>query len=233
MDKEKARILIAKINALYKTIDANTPGISPLERDLMLSYLRQFYETIALSKPQQNPAEREEKRVDSNVKITPLQKKVEPVRAEEAISSKLIGPEKQNPTGNPSAENHFIEPSVAPFPQADIPAPQGINAPYEKDLISLFDWQEPGNLAERLANTPLSVLDLTTFSMNEKLLYENDLFKKNRVEMEEAIKMLNNFTNFETAKSFLLPLGMQHEWYREERKEAAKSFINIVRRRFL
>ena len=69
--------------------------------------------------------------------------------------------------------------------------------------------------------------------MNERLLYTNDLFGKNSAEMEEAVKMLNNFTHFDQAKVFLLSIGRQHDWHKEERKDAAKSFINTVRRRFL
>ena len=69
--------------------------------------------------------------------------------------------------------------------------------------------------------------------MNERLLYENDLFRKNKSDMEEAIKMLNNFSHFDQAKTFLLQLGTQYDWHKEERKDAAKSFINTVRRRFL
>jgi hypothetical protein len=97
----------------------------------------------------------------------------------------------------------------------------------------LFIWQEPSNLAERLASQPLSSLSPSTFSMNEKLLYANDLFGKNNAEMEEAIKMLNNLPHFDQAKSFLIQLGEQYDWNKEEHKEAAKSFINTVRRRFL
>jgi hypothetical protein len=51
--------------------------------------------------------------------------------------------------------------------------------------------------------------------------------------MEEAIKMLNNFSRFEQAKTFILQLGEQYDWQKEEREEAAKAFINTVRRRFL
>ena len=77
MDKEKARILINKINALYKNIDANSPGVSPLERDLMLSYLRQFYETIALSKTQPKPAISEEKKESIPLNVASVDEKIE------------------------------------------------------------------------------------------------------------------------------------------------------------
>lgn len=244
MDKEKARVLIHKINALYKNIDANTPGVSPLERDLMLSYLRQFYETIALSQGQQKatlneiqpatevPALKEE----PIVKIVPPTNEVQPENEEKTI-------EKIQPLNEVKRETGLLgrERGVANFePEQKIPepvvpqvAPQPAEPFSNRELAHLFIWQEPSNLAERLASQAIPNLSSSTFSINERLLYTNDLFGKNSAEMEEAVKMLNNFSHFDQAKVFLLDIGHQHDWQKEERKEAAKSFINTVRRRFL
>jgi hypothetical protein len=207
MDKEKARVLIHKINALYKNIDANTPGVSPLERDLMLSYLRQFYETIALSQSQPKATQSE---VQPIIEVPPL-KEEQPVKEVQSLK------EEKRETGLLGRER-----GVANFEPAS-----------DSELAHLFIWQEPSNLAERLASQAISNLSFSTFSMNERLLYTNDLFEKNNAEMEEAVKMLNNFTHFDQAKVFLLNIGRQYDWHKEDRKEAAKSFINTVRRRFL
>jgi hypothetical protein len=226
MDKEKARVLIHKINALYKNIDANTPGVSPLERDLMLSYLRQFYETIALSQSQPKATQSE---VHPIIEVPPL-KEEQPIKEvqslkEEKRETGLLGRERG--VGNFEPEKKTPEPVVHEM------IPQPVEPASDSELAHLFIWQEPSNLAERLASQALSNLSFSTFSMNERLLYTNDLFEKNNVEMEEAVKMLNNFTHFDQAKVFLLNIGRQHDWHKEDRKEAAKSFINTVRRRFL
>ena len=238
MDKEKARVLIHKINALYKNIDANTPGVSPLERDLMLSYLRQFYETIALSQSQNK----------APVKEVQPEKEVIPVKEVQHI--KEIQPEKEiqvvkevQPVNEVKRETSLLgrERGVANFepekkisePVAPPVTPQPAELLSDNELAHLFIWQEPSNLAERLASQAITNLSFSTFSMNERLLYTNDLFGKNSAEMEEAVKMLNNFTHFDQAKVFLLNIGRQYDWHKEERKDAAKSFINTVRRRFL
>jgi hypothetical protein len=214
MDKEKARVLIHKINALYKNIDANTPGVSPLERDLMLSYLRQFYETIALSQSQNK----------APVKEVQPEKEIQPVE-EVKRETGLLGRERGVANFEPEKKvSETVAPPLTPQPAEPLS---------DNELDHLFIWQEPSNLAERLASQAISNLSFSTFSMNERLLYINDLFGKNNAEMEEAIKMLNNFTHFDQAKVFLLNIGRQHDWQKEERKEAAKSFINTVRRRFL
>lgn len=217
MDKEKARILINKINALYKNIDANTPGVSPLERDLLLSYLRQFYETIALGKLHQKTEEKSE----ADLSTREIEKNRPPTKD-------IVKPKEDN-----SIEGNTTIELISKVPAEEFPFQEKDTATYHVDLTSLFIWQEPSNLAEKLANQPLSGLSLSSFSMNEKLLYENDLFGKNKAEMEEAIKMLNHFTHYDQAKTFLLQIGAQYDWHKEERKDAAKSFINTVRRRFL
>jgi len=218
--------LIHKINALYKNIDANTPGVSPLERDLMLSYLRQFYETIALSQSQPKATQIE---VQPIIEVPPL-KEEQPIKEvqslkEEKRETGLLGRERG--VGNFEPEKKTPEPVVHEM------IPQPVEPASDSELAHLFIWQEPSNLAERLASQAISNLSFSTFSMNERLLYTNDLFEKNNAEMEEAVKMLNNFTHFDQAKVFLLNIGRQHDWHKEDRKEAAKSFINTVRRRFL
>ena len=238
MDKEKARVLIHKINALYKNIDANTPGVSPLERDLMLSYLRQFYETIALSQSQNKAPVKEVqpekevkliKEVQPEKEIQPV-KELQPVREIQPVNevkreTGLLGRERG--VANFEPEKKIVEPGAPAI------TPQPAEPLSDNGLAHLFIWQEPSNLAERLASQAITNLSFSTFSMNERLLYTNDLFGKNSAEMEEAVKMINNFTHFDQAKIFLLNIGRQHDWHKEERKEAAKSFINTVRRRFL
>jgi hypothetical protein len=226
MDKEKARVLIHKINALYKNIDANTPGVSPLERDLMLSYLRQFYETIALSQSQNKVTVKE---VQPVLEVPPL-KEEQPIKEVQSLNEEkretgLLGRERGVANFEPEKKvSETVAPPLTPQPAEPLS---------DNELDHLFIWQEPSNLAERLASQAISNLSFSTFSMNERLLYTNDLFGKNNAEMEEAVKMLNKFTHFDQAKVFLLNIGRQHDWQKEERKEAAKSFINTVRRRFL
>jgi len=47
MDLQHARILVRKINSLFKSMEMDgSPQPTPIERDLMLSYLRQLYQTF-------------------------------------------------------------------------------------------------------------------------------------------------------------------------------------------
>ena len=51
MDIKKTKILLEKINSLYKSIRLDDGPLAGIERDLMLSYLRQLYDEF------QQPAE--------------------------------------------------------------------------------------------------------------------------------------------------------------------------------
>jgi hypothetical protein len=204
----------------------------------MLSYLRQFYETIALSQSQ-NKAPVKEVQPENEVK--PLkevisEKEMQPLNEVQPIKEVQPENEVKRETGLLGRERGVanFEPEKKPTEYVASPiTPQPAEPTTDSELAHLFIWQEPSNLAERLASQAIPNLSFSTFSMNERLLYTNDLFGKNNAEMEEAVKMLNNFTHFDQAKVFLLNIGRQHEWHKEERKEAARSFINTVRRRFL
>ena len=140
MDKEKARVLIHKINALYKNIDANTPGVSPLERDLMLSYLRQFYETIALSQSQNKAPVKE---VQPVLEVPPL-KEEQPIKEVQSLNEEkretgLLGRERGVANFEPDKKvSETVAPPLTPQPAEPLS---------DKELDHLFIWQEPSNLA--------------------------------------------------------------------------------------
>ena len=46
MDLNKAKILIEKINSLHKSMGSDASHIAAIEKDLMLSYIRQLYEVV-------------------------------------------------------------------------------------------------------------------------------------------------------------------------------------------
>jgi hypothetical protein len=161
---------------------------------------------------------------------------VPPLKEEQPIKEVQSLKEEKRETGLLGRERgvgNFEPEKKTPEPVVHEMIPQPVEPASDSELAHLFIWQEPSNLAERLASQAISNLSFSTFSMNERLLYTNDLFEKNNAEMEEAVKMLNNFTHFDQAKVFLLNIGRQYDWHKEDRKEAAKSFINTVRRRFL
>ncbi len=73
MNFHKAKILLEKINRLHAGMSLDTDNVSPIERDLMLSYVREFYEVFYLEKPSVVPLT-----TSTRPKATPVPPKVEP-----------------------------------------------------------------------------------------------------------------------------------------------------------
>jgi hypothetical protein len=53
MEIKNIKVLLDKLNGLYQVVSKNEDGIQQIERDLMLSYLRQLYEQVAAVQPKQ------------------------------------------------------------------------------------------------------------------------------------------------------------------------------------
>jgi hypothetical protein len=105
MNLAQSKVLLEKIITLYKSMSVDEKNISPIERDLMLSYTRQLYETFlhdtpSVSAPKQPIAE----------PVAPP--KVEPPKAE---TPRYVPPPPPPPT--------YVEPSTPPKQVAEPPRP--------------------------------------------------------------------------------------------------------------
>ncbi|HMQ85751.1 MAG TPA: hypothetical protein PKA00_22765, partial [Saprospiraceae bacterium] len=68
MDLNQARIVLDKINSLFKNMSGDEDAVAGIERDLMLSYIRQLYEAF-LTLDAKTPVAY--KRVETTVEKTP------------------------------------------------------------------------------------------------------------------------------------------------------------------
>ncbi len=98
-------------------------------------------------------------------------------------------------------------------------------------MEQLFAFKKATELSERLSESPVTDLS-KAMSINDRLLYINELFGRDRNALEDSLTVLNRFDNFHAAKSFLVSLAEQYHWAQEERMEIAHNFIKLVRRRY-
>jgi hypothetical protein len=120
-------------------------------------------------------------------------------------------------------------PERSPEPKQEPVRPSSYN---KTELEVLFDFKSGGELADKLSDQPLS--DLTkALSINDRLLYMNQLFGKDMSELDESLKLLNRFENLQEAKSLIYNLAEQYDWTHEEKMNIAKDFLKMVRRRYL
>ncbi len=222
MNFQQAQILLEKINAMWRSMNAAPGAVSAIERDLMLSYLRQLYGNLLELQPAQPSAAATPQPQPKPAPPRPEPPKPEAPKPEPAV---VVPPPK--PAQTP--------PPVAPPPQPK-PQPQAVKAPVSarpaSAYESLFNFKKIAELSDKLGLQPIP--DLTkAFSINDRLLYINDLFGKDQNAFVESVRLLDRFDELGEAKGLLLNLAEQYDWLQEERTETAQSFVQLVQRRYL
>ena len=240
MDLQQARILVRKINSLFKSMEMDgSPQPTPIERDLMLSYLRQLYQSflddavegkitvsaplveIPVTPPRAEPVAPVYESPKTYVPpvVEPPRVETPPVRIEVREEPKVYIPPVEVP--KPIVQEY------RPTPEPPV-APPASNSKVE----SLFSFKKATELSEKLSEMPIA--DLTKgMSINDRLLYMNELFGRDMAKLDEVLRALNNFPSLESAKSYLVGIATQYDWSQDERSEIAQSFIKLVRRRFV
>lgn len=234
MDLNQARTVLDKINSLFNNMSEDEDAIAGIERDLMLSYIRQFYEAFLSLELPSTPAY---KKVESKVEKTPPKPQAPRVIMPEV-------PKIQEIEKAPATEVNSIPVVETPPPPPPPPAPEPIPVPAppppiqrvvpsdaKKELGALFEFKAATELSEKLSERPIS--DLTkALAINDRLLYMNELFNKDLNALNDSLNLLNKYDNMEAAKGLLYNLAEQYRWMDENKLATAKDFIKLVRRRY-
>jgi hypothetical protein len=232
MDKQRTKILVKKINSLFSSIEMEDGVLSAIERDLMLKYIRDLYEefveeapTASISKPstsQPKPAapeiistQMEQPRFSSPPKVTPT-----------PAPPTIIEPTATEPTITPTPIPPPPTTTSAPVYVAPTSTPSG-----NSKVNRLFAFTEAKELSEKLSQQPIRDLP-SALSINDKLLYTNELFGRQHNILNDTLQTLNRFDGMDQARNFLISLAEQYEWSNEEREDIARSFIKTIRRRY-
>jgi hypothetical protein len=247
MSLQISKNLLEKINSLYQNISLDGE-ISSIERDLMLSYTRQFYEAI-LAESSTKPEIPAAPRV-----ITPAPVVVEvvvpaPPPPPPVAEIKVVAPpappaprievEVVPPPPPPAPRPAPVvveQPIVAPKPIIDRPAPvrPTANKPLIKPTVErvdsnqLFEEKMSKELSDKLGELPIADIK-KAMSLNERIIFVNELFDGNFTEFENALTNLNSVANFAEAKGLMEILATRFDWSSKEKQ--AKTFIKLVKRR--
>lgn len=254
MNVGQSKILLDKINSLFKSISADDGPPSAIERDLMLSYVRQLYDAClaetgiaaapVAAPPAPKPAPRPEpvvKKYVPPVVETPAAPKARPepvappppVQQPEPVVKAVEQPAPPAPKPEPVIATPAPEPEkvVAPPPPPVRQATTSVRSS-NKAIESLFETRAAKELSEKLGERRIE--DLTrSMSINDRLLYINDLFGKDQPAMEDTLKLLNKYDSMDEAKTLLINLAEQYNWADDEKQETARHFIKLVRRRYV
>ena len=262
MDLQRAKTFLNKINRLYAMLE-DSESVSSIERDLMLSYTRSFYEALLAEETtkiqqkvaptrktyepkKENPVIYPKPRVPVTSKGEPVKVKVPEIRVPNTKpvikeEPKVVTPPiiKETPKPRPKPKPQPVvskpKPKPEPKPQPVVTKPKSI--PVSKPIPSkydvLFKVGAVTDLSEKLSSSPIKNLK-SAMGINERFLTVNELFGGNMTKFNETLDILNGFDKFSQAQAYLTKIiAPEHDWLDEEKQERAKDFIKKVYRRYL
>jgi hypothetical protein len=246
MDLQRTKILLEKISALHHSMSADAKNISNIEKDLMKSYVQQLYDTL-LDAPQPTPKLEEApvEIIKSEPRATLRKPKPAPVvrpqppapKAEEApdeeelaVARPARSPEKEEPAATKVAPP---APVISTKPAAPAPIPVTLpNAKVSPGLEELFAFGSAKELSEKLSQLPITDIR-KAMGLNERIFTVNELFGGQQSAFDDTLKALNLLRSFDEAKQYLLQnAARQFDWAEKDRKNKAKTFIKLVKRRY-
>lgn len=222
MPSPSADRLISRITALHKSLQLDDGGkISAMERDLMLGYLRELYELYAHGGEQQRVAPPKPVPAPSPPPApAPAPPKAVAPKPPVAEVPRPVPPPKPTPPPPPVAE----KPRPVPPPPPPAPTP----APVSGDLKELFAEDAT---ASPFGRQPLA--DLTkALTINNRVLFSRDLFGGDNDLLNTTLRTLNSSGAITAAQPVLESLARRFDWPEEAKKETAREFIELVRRRY-
>ena len=253
MNLKPAKLALEKIISLYNAMSTDEKNISTIERDLMLNYIRQLYEVflegsvVSVPKNETSVAPKIKENVvrqtnDAESDMPDVygtrDKTANAVVYEREIAKIEPTPKREEPRIEtpppiyvaPPVEQRVIEqPKPQPRPVEVVKAPTKVNA----NISALFDDLSSNELSDRLSNQPVN--DLTRgLGLNDKLLFQNNLFSNNKAAFDEVLKDINAMSSFDSARAFVSDIAERYSWdASEDKKKIARDFIRYMRRRFV
>jgi len=232
MDFNKTSKLLKKFKGLHNTLRDSGQEPSTIEKDLLLSYLKELYEHVttigdqAVVTPPPSRVVSETITASSNGNgqsyETPKPAVVAPV-APPPVATKVVNPEP-------------IEASPA-IPAAPVAEPATnetkVSAPVTSGpLQDLFMDKSVNELSDRLNKLPITDLN-RAMGINEKVLTINELFNGDQELFSKTILKLNSLQSFEEAKNYLIAgVASDLQWGSESKFKKADKFILLLRRRY-
>ncbi len=239
MDLQKAKIVLDKINSLYKSMGMDEKNIAPIERDLMRDYIRQFYEAFTIDAPKTAILNTKTKVIKARSTPPPPapkpkveMKKTPPPPPPVVVVEEIEEEVEVIPTPPPAP---VVKVAPAPVKKPVVQAAQPVEQQTEKtkkEHETLFEYKEAKELSERLSELPIKDLS-KALGLNEKIFTITELFGGDSDLFERTIMILNGMKDYDEAKKYLSNhIADKYNWATREKKNKAKNFIKLVRRRY-
>ena len=224
MNKAKFKKYLKKLKQYDKLLDKSKEPLSPLERDLILDYIRKMYEAVLADN---NYEEKHPKHKIKHIK-NKQDKKVPPQVETPSPVEDILKDEAEMDTAGETVQAPEVK-------QANVEPPieENTAVDFSPEFLSIFEDKKGHDLSDKLSMLPIADLK-KAFSINERIFTVNELFGGDESEFENALTVLNSLSGFEDAKQFLLKeIAPKYDWDNGKKIKKAANFIKIVKRRYL
>jgi len=244
MDLQQAKILINKVNSLFKGMEEGNQTLSSIERDLMLSYIRQLYEEF-LNTRGDIPMAKVPTRSIEGEGLKPAFEVIAPKAPKKTSKPKIIevpdslkdlkpSPPKSKLKLKTKGVKNVTSSPIAPSKSKSkkVTSPSKPISKKKGAYNVLFEFKAAKELSEKLSERRIE--DLTkAMAINDRLLYMNELFGKDFDSLNKTLKTLNKYDDLQDAKGLLINLADRFDWLNEEKIPIAQGFIKLVRRKYI
>ena len=222
MHNSQSLKLLNKINRLFENLQDSDGMMNEIEKDLLLTYIRELYASIKYQKA---------------VVIVPKLKEEEQI-----LSPKIPQAEFTTKTSVVESDTMGEEP-VPETTQADGLKKSPDSSKNGSERIEEEIIQDDNPLTELIqSHTELSsgyhggslISDLNkAFGLNDRIYYANELFQGDQLALIEMIAELNQCSTFEDVKNYLQGHSeLTSDWNTDPKREAAVSFISLIRNKY-
>ncbi len=229
---------IKKIKVLLDSFEDNA-SLSSLERDLLLSYIRNLYDAAldgtSMTLNTVKPAQDINQEVSTSNKFIASNQEIQ--KTEEVL-------QRATTKEDAKTENHIIDQKpneeiiLAPqliVPHDTKPAPQAPNKVSDISVDVLNEIFKEGTMNELSDKLGMSHINDIRMGMglNERLFTQKELFGDNSAHFNEVLDALNKANTFEEAKVYLIEKVIPiYKWDSETNLKKAATFVKLVRRKF-
>ncbi len=250
MDLNQVKSKLDKVNRYFEFLNSSKDSISQIDKDAMLAAIRDLYD-VCINPAAVSPAMTVA--VETVVEETPAPKKKPKLIFNDEEATKKV--EKKEPKVEKEAP--IVKKEEAPAEKVEVvpvqkevkeepkpkETPKVKEEPKQVDNTLVFDNEEiedlftfkaATDLSQKLSEAPITDLN-KALGLNQKFLYINELFSGDVAEFQEYVKQLNSAGGFDGAQKIMLNNIIEpHGWLKnKERKQVAKDFVKLVRRRYL
>ena len=219
---------LSKINMLFNSIKEDGE-VSAIEKDLLLSYMREAYEYIVDSDNTAKATKTSSKRYAEPDHHVPPPQASSKSNVLQQIASDEVAPVVEMPRVAAATPDQS-QPAPTPTPDHSM---DDSSISVDPALLEIFQNAEVSELSDRLSMSAIKDMN-RAMGINERIFTVKELFGGDTEIFNSVLTAINDCKSYEEAKDYLLTgIAKDQDWSNGDRIKKAEHFVKLVKRRFV